>query len=83
MDFWHTAHFLVRTITPYPSCSTPTPVELRALPPYLQRFALILTRTRQAYTIGRLDFSAKPAVRILRYGSITLKYAVAPSNTQL
>src|SRR5918998_2464969 len=42
----------------------------------LQRFALILTRTHQAYTIGRIGFSAKPAVRILRYGSITLKSAV-------
>lgn len=45
-------------------------------PNFSQRFALILTRTHQAYTIGRLDFSAEPAVRILRYGSITLKSAV-------
>jgi len=43
---------------------------------YSQRVALILTRTHQAYTIGRIGFSAKPAVRILRYGSITLKSAV-------
>ena len=55
----------------------------RSLVVFLQRFALILTRTHQAYTIGRIGFSAKPAVRILRYGSITLKSAVRISLLKL
>ena len=42
----------------------------------IQRVALILTRTHHASTIGRVDFSAEPSVRIMRYGSITLKSAV-------
>jgi hypothetical protein len=41
-----------------------------------QRVALILTRTHYACTIGRVDFSAEPSVRIMRYGSSTLKSAV-------
>ena len=41
-----------------------------------QRVALILTRTHHACTIGRVDFSAEPSVRIMQYGSVTLKSAV-------
>jgi hypothetical protein len=40
-----------------------------------QRVALILTRTHHTCTIGRVDFSAEPSVRIMQYGSITLKSA--------
>jgi hypothetical protein len=43
---------------------------------HLQRVALILTRTHHACTIGLVDFSAEPSVRLMRYGSITLKSAV-------
>jgi hypothetical protein len=42
----------------------------------LQRVALILSCTHHACTIGRVGFSAEPFVRIMRYGSITLKFAV-------
>jgi len=42
----------------------------------LQRVALILTRTYHACTIGQVDFSAEPSVRVMRYGSIALKSAV-------
>jgi hypothetical protein len=41
----------------------------------LQRVALILTRARHVCTIGRVDFSAEPPVRIMRYWSTTLKSA--------
>ena len=49
----------------------------------LQRVALILTRTHHACTIGRVDFLAEPSVRIMRYGSSTLKSAVGTSVNKL
>jgi hypothetical protein len=44
---------------------------------FLQRVALILTRIHHACATGRVGFSAEPSVRGMRYGSITLKSAVA------